>query len=137
MDRVTNILLVDDDELGLMNVRRAFEKGGIDNPLFYAEDGLKALEMLRDGTFPKERRLVLLDLNMPRMNGLEFLKELRADPALHSTPVVMLTTSDEERDRVETYRLNVAGYLVKPVRFVQFVELMTTLNRYWTLMEMP
>lgn len=137
MDRVINILLVDDDELSLMNVRRAFEKGGIDTPLFYAEDGLKALEMLRDGTFPKERRLVLLDLNMPRMNGLEFLKELRADAALHATPVVMLTTSDEERDRVETYDLHVAGYLVKPVRFVQFVELMTTLNRYWTLMEMP
>jgi CheY-like chemotaxis protein len=136
MDRTTNILLVDDDETGLINVRRAFEKGNIDNPLFYAEDGVRALEMLRDGTFPTERRLVLLDLNMPRMNGLEFLRELRADPKLQAISVVMLTTSDEERDRIEAYGYNVAGYLVKPVRFVAFVELMTALNRYWTLMEM-
>jgi CheY-like chemotaxis protein len=137
MDRRTNILLVDDDEISAINTRRAFAKGKIDNPLFYAADGLLALEMLRDGSFPSERRLVLLDLNMPRMNGLEFLGELRADPALHATSVVVLTTSDEERDRVEAYGFNVAGYLVKPVRFAAFVELMTTLNRYWALMEMP
>jgi DNA-binding NarL/FixJ family response regulator len=92
--------------------------------------------MLRDDTFPATRRLVLLDLNMPRMNGIEFLKELRADPALRAISVVVLTTSDEERDRVEAYSLNVAGYLLKPVRFVPFIELMVTLNRYWTLMEM-
>jgi CheY-like chemotaxis protein len=136
MDRMTNILLVDDDEIDVMNVRRAFEKGKIENPLFHAEDGLAALEMLRDGTVPRQRRLVLLDLNMPRMNGIEFLKELRDDPELHGTAVVVLTTSDEERDRLEAYHFHVAGYLVKPVRFLSFVELMTTLNRYWTLMEM-
>lgn len=136
IDRKTHILLVDDDEIDVMNVRRAFEKGKIENPLFHAEDGLAALEMLREGTIPKDRRLVLLDLNMPRMNGIEFLRELRADPALHGTAVVVLTTSDEERDRIEAYHFHVAGYLVKPVRFLSFVELMTTLNRYWTLMEM-
>jgi CheY-like chemotaxis protein len=136
MDRVTNILLVDDDEIDVMNVRRAFEKGKIENPLYHAEDGLAALEMLRDGTIPRGRRLVLLDLNMPRMNGIEFLRELRDDPALHGTSVVVLTTSDEERDRIEAYNFHVAGYLVKPVRFISFVELMTTLNRYWSLMEM-
>lgn len=135
-DRKTQILLVDDDDIDVMNVRRAFEKGKIENPLFHAEDGLVALEMLRDGTIPKQRRLVLLDLNMPRMNGIEFLKELRDDPELHGTPVVVLTTSDEERDRIEAYRFHVAGYLVKPVRFLSFIELMTTLNRYWSLMEM-
>jgi CheY-like chemotaxis protein len=136
-DRTTNILLVDDDELNVMTARRAFEKGQILNPLFHAEDGLVALEMLRDGRMPRERRLVLLDLNMPRMNGIEFLQELRQDPELCHTCVVMLTTSDEERDQVEAYGFNVAGYLVKPLRFLPFVELMTTLNRYWTLMEMP
>lgn len=135
-DRMTNILLVDDDEIDVMNVRRAFEKGKIGNPLFHAEDGLVALEMLRDGRVPRQRRLVLLDLNMPRMNGIEFLRELREDPDLHGIPVVVLTTSDEERDRIEAYNFHVAGYLVKPVRFVSFVELMTTLNRYWALMEM-
>ncbi len=136
MDRLTNILLVDDDEIDVMNVRRAFEKGKIQNPLFHAEDGLVALEMLRSGALPKSRRLVLLDLNMPRMNGIEFLRELRKDPELHGTAVVVLTTSDEERDRLEAYNFHVAGYLVKPVRFQAFVELMTTLNRYWMLMEM-
>ena len=136
MERTTNILLVEDDEIDVMNVRRAFEKGNIVSPLFHAEDGLRALEMLRDGSLPRERRLVLLDLNMPRMNGLEFLRELRADVSLRGIPVVMLTTSDEEQDRVEAWALQVAGYLLKPVRFLAFVELMITLNRYWTLMEM-
>ena len=137
MDRVTNILLVEDDEIDVLNVRRAFAKGGIENPLFHAADGLAALQMLRDGTVPRERRLVLLDLNMPRMSGIEFLAELRADPELSQTAVVVLTTSDEERDRIEAYNFHVAGYLLKPVRFVGFIELMATLNRYWTLMELP
>lgn len=135
-ERTTNILLVDDDEIDVMNVRRAFERGKIENPLYHACDGLAALDMLRDGTVPAARRLVLLDINMPRMNGLEFLRELRADSTLRGISVVVLTTSDEERDRMEAYGLHVAGYLVKPVRFVAFVELMTTLNRYWSLMEM-
>jgi CheY-like chemotaxis protein len=135
--RRTNILLVDDDEIDVMNVQRAFEKGKIDNPLFLAGDGLTALEVLRDGTIPRERRLVLLDLNMPRMNGIEFLRELRSDPELRTTSVVVLTTSNEECDRVEAYDLHVAGYLLKPVRFIAFVELMATLNRYWTLTELP
>lgn len=136
-DRVTNILLVDDDDLDVMNVRRAFEKGNIPDPIFHAGDGLLALEALRGDALPRERRLVLLDLNMPRMNGIEFLRELRADPELQSTSVVVLTTSDQERDRAEAYKLHVAGYLVKPVRFVAFVELLRALSRYWTLIEMP
>lgn len=132
-----NVLLVDDDEIDVMNVRRAFKKGNIDNPLFFAGDGLKALEVLRDGTVPRERRLVLLDLNMPRMNGVEFLRELRADPELHSTMVVVLTTSNEERDKVEVYNLNVGGYLLKPVHFNTFVDLITTVTKYWSLTELP
>ncbi len=86
---------------------------------------------------PPERRLILLDINMPRMNGLEFLRELRADPALQPTPVVILTTSGDERDRFEAYRLNVAGYLLKPVTSTAFFELMSALDRYWNLVEMP
>lgn len=136
-DRTTNILLVDDDEVGRINVRRAFDKGKITNPLFYAEDGLQALEILRGDTFPHERRLVLLDMHMPRMNGLEFLRALRSDPDLRATSVVMLTASEEDRDRAEAYGFNVAGYLIKPVRLAAFVELMTALNRYWALTEMP
>ena len=132
-----NILLVEDDEVDVMNVRRAFQKNHITNPLFVAGDGLEALEVLRGGRVPRDRRLVLLDLNMPRMNGLEFLRELRADPELAHTPVVVLTTSNEERDKVDAYGLKVAGYLLKPVTFGNFCEVMTALNKYWTLVELP
>jgi CheY-like chemotaxis protein len=132
-----NILLVEDDEVDVMNVKRAFQKAHITNPLFVAGNGLEALETLRGSGMPKQRRLVLLDLNMPRMNGIEFLRELRKDPALSATPVVVLTTSVMDRDKFEAYNLSIAGYLVKPVTFSDFVELMTTLNKYWALVELP
>ncbi|HZK78446.1 MAG TPA: response regulator [Gemmatimonadaceae bacterium] len=136
-DRVLNILLVEDDEVDVMNVRRAFERNNVSNPLFVAGNGLEGLAMLRGDKIPKERRLVLLDLNMPKMNGIEFLQALRADPELASTPVVVLTTSNDDQDKIDAYNLNVAGYLLKPVTFSNFCERMATLNKYWTLVEMP
>jgi len=131
-----NILLVEDDEVDVMNVKRAFEKAHITNPLFVANNGLEALEKLRSRDIPSYRRLILLDLNMPKMNGIEFLRELRKDPELCSLPVVVLTTSRMDQDRIESYQLNVAGYLLKPVTFATFCELMVTLNKYWALVEM-
>jgi CheY-like chemotaxis protein len=136
-DRLLNILLVEDDEVDVLNVRRAFQKNNIANPLFVASNGLDALEQLRGNRIPRERRIVLLDLNMPKMNGIEFLRELRQDPELKLTPVVVLTTSNDERDRIEAYNLNVAGYLLKPVTFSNFCEVMTALNKYWALVELP
>lgn len=136
-DRMLNILLVEDDEVDVMNVRRAFKKNNICNPLWVAGNGIEALEMLRGPEIPTDRRLVLLDLNMPRMNGIEFLRQLREDPQLRLTPVVVLTTSDDERDRVDAYDLNVSGYILKPVTVTNFVEAMATLNKYWSLVEMP
>lgn len=136
-NRKLNMLLVDDDEVDVMNVKRAFEKGRITNPLFVANDGEEALALLRGDEFPKDRRLVLLDLNMPRMSGIEFLRILRDDPELHATSVVVLTTSDDERDKVDAYNLNVAGYLLKPVTLGTFVEVMAALQKYWQLVEMP
>ena len=135
--RAINILLVDDDEVDVLNVRRAFARGRITNALWVAGDGIEALRMLRGGEVPAARRLILLDINMPRMNGIEFLRALRQDPALQAIPVVVLTTSNDDRDRIEAYRLNVAGYLLKPVTFVAFIELMWALDRYWTLVELP
>jgi len=141
-DKMVNILLVEDDEVDVMNVRRAFKKNNIANPLHVAGNGIEALAMLRGEDaarthIPKERRLVLLDLNMPRMGGIEFLREVRADPELRPTPVVVLTTSNDDKDRVEAYNLNVAGYILKPVTLTNFIETMATLNKYWMLSEFP
>ncbi|HLL12450.1 MAG TPA: response regulator [Rubrivivax sp.] len=136
-DRALNLLLVDDDDIDVMTVRRAFAKARLTNPLYVASDGVEALRMLRDGSVPAARRLVLLDINMPRMNGIEFLREIRADEALRNTAVVVLTTSSADEDKMNAYEFNVAGYLIKPVTFSTFVEAMSTLDRYWTLVEMP
>lgn len=141
-ERIVNILLVEDDEVDVMNVKRAFKQNRITNPLYVAGNGLEALTMLQgDGdqppAIPDSRRVILLDINMPKMNGIEFLQELRKDPRLAMTPVVVLTTSDEDQDRIEAYKLNVAGYILKPVTFSSFAEVMAALNKYWTLCEMP
>jgi CheY-like chemotaxis protein len=136
-EHALNILLVDDDEVDIRTVKRAFEKANITNRLFIAHDGIEALEMLRGGTIPTRRRIVLLDINMPRMNGIEFLKAVRADAELRSLTVVMLTTSQNDRDRIDAHQLNVAGYLLKPVTFATFADVMATLQKYWMLMELP
>jgi CheY-like chemotaxis protein len=135
-ERVINILLVEDDEVDIMTVKRAFTKANITNPLYVANNGIEALELLRKDDIPPNRRLILLDVNMPKMNGIEFLRELRRDPQLQQCSVVVLTTSNEERDRIDAFKLNVAGYLLKPVTFQQFAEVMSTINKYWALMEM-
>ncbi|AFY79342.1 response regulator with CheY-like receiver domain and winged-helix DNA-binding domain [Pleurocapsa sp. PCC 7327] len=141
-EKVINILLVEDDEVDVMNIKRAFKKNNITNPLYVAGNGLEALAMLRgqEGKppiMPTHRRLILLDLNMPKMNGIEFLQELRADPELKATPVIVLTTSDEDKDKLEAYNLNVGGYILKPVTFMNFAQIMVALNNYWTLSELP
>ena len=136
-DKMLNFLLVEDDEVDVMNVQRAFRKNNMANPLFVAGNGVEALEKLRSGDIPLERLIILLDLNMPKMNGLDFLREIRKTPNLAAIPVVVLTTSDHEKDKVEAYNLNVAGYILKPVTFLSFVEVMATLEKYWTLVELP
>lgn len=141
-DRIVNVLLVEDDEVDVMNVQRAFKRNHITNPLYVASNGVDALTMLRGNgseppNIPGHRRIILLDINMPKMNGIEFLHELRQDSRLSATPVVVLTTSNEDKDRIEAYRLNVAGYILKPVTFTNFAEVMAALNKYWALCEMP
>lgn len=135
-----SILLVEDDEVDAMNLKRAFKKVKITNPLHVAENGLEALALLRGEGCPPiipRPKLILLDLNMPCMNGLEFLQELRTDPDLRSISVIVLTTSDEEQDKVAAYDLNVAGYILKPVEPEKFIEAITTLGVYLDLIEMP
>ena len=136
-----NVLLVEDDEVDVMNVQRAFKENNITNPLYLASNGLEALSILRGSdnqiNIPQARRIILLDLNMPKMNGIEFLRELRADEHLQSIPVIVLNTSNEDKDKVEAYKLNVAGYILKPVTFSNFVETVATMNKYWNLVEIP
>jgi len=138
-EKLVTILLVEDDAVDVMNVKRAFAKNNILNPLAVAGNGLEALCMLRgeegyEKIWPRPQ-IILLDLNMPKMNGMEFLKELRNDPALKSTSVFVMTTSNDERDRVEAYDLNVAGYIIKPVSFEKFVSAVSILSSYWKLCE--
>ncbi len=132
-----NILLVEDDEVDVMTVRRAFRDVGVRHSLHVAENGEEALSMLRAGNCPSDNCLVLLDLNMPHMDGHEFLQRLRDDPELHRTPVVVLTSSNREQDRLQAYDRNVAGYLLKPPTFPRFLELAATLDHYWSEVEMP
>lgn len=131
-----HILLVDDDDVDAMAVRRALKKHRIANPLTVARDGLEALETLRSGSIPHPF-IILLDLNMPRMNGLEFLEELRADPALKSSVVFVLTTSDEDRDIAAAYQQQVAGYILKSNVGPDFLRVLDLLGAYWRVVELP
>jgi CheY-like chemotaxis protein len=129
-EKVIHILLIEDDDVDIMNVKRAFKKNNVQNPLTVAEDGLKALEILKSLKANNEPvpKIILLDLNMPRMGGIEFLTELRKDEELKDISVFVMTTSSEETDIVDAYRLNVAGYIVKPLSIEQFINAVSTLN---------
>lgn len=132
------ILLVEDDEVDIMNVKRAFKKNNISNPLVIAHNGIEALELLRStATDAPKPRIVLLDLNMPRMGGIEFLKEIRQDPELSSLSVFVMTTSNEDGDKIDAFNLNVAGYILKPLSMDRFIAAVSTLKSYWTLCEYP
>lgn len=130
------VLLVEDDSIDAMTVRRAFRDLKLTNPLKHVTNGEEAMAYLQDQASPKPC-LILLDLNMPKMNGIEFLKALRADPTLKKTPAIVLTTSSEARDVVASFRLSAAGYVIKPVDYKNFVEAIRTINLYWTLSELP
>jgi CheY-like chemotaxis protein len=132
------ILLVEDDEVDVMNVKRAFKKNNISNRLVVASNGIDALEILRSVSPENPRpKIVLLDLNMPRMGGIEFLKEIRQDADLSSLSVFVMTTSNEDSDKIEAFNLNVAGYILKPLSMDRFISAVSTLNSYWTLCEFP
>ncbi len=128
------ILLVEDDQVDVMTVKRALNDIRVTNPLVNPENGEEALKYLRD---PESKKpcIILLDLNMPIMNGIEFLQVVKHDAALRRIPVVVLTTSEEQQDKVNSFDLGVAGYMAKPVDYRQFVEVMRTIDAYWTLSE--
>lgn len=130
------ILLVEDDDIDAKMVQRAFNKLKIANPIIRAKDGEIALELLRDGTVARPF-IILLDLNMPRMGGLEMLKELRADENLSSSLIFVLTTSKDDQDKIAAYNQNIAGYILKEKLQDNFDDLVQLLDHYWRIVELP
>jgi len=130
------ILLVEDDRVDTMTVKRALKDLKVTNQLICTINGEEALEYLRNDS-NKKPCVILLDLNMPKMNGVEFLRIAKADETLKKIPVVVLTTSEEEQDVVESFDLGVAGYIVKPTNYKKFVEAIRAVDLYWTLSELP
>jgi CheY-like chemotaxis protein len=130
------ILLVEDDAVDAMTVKRALKDLNVTNTLVRVTNGEQALEYLQD-IVNAEPCVILLDLNMPKMNGVEFLKIAKADDRLKCIPVVVLTTSKADQDRFECFNSSAAGYIVKPVDYKGFVEAIKILDLYWTLSEMP
>jgi CheY-like chemotaxis protein len=138
--KTVQLLHVEDDDLCLMGLNRAFKVAQIANPVSFAHDGIEALEMLR-GTNGRPRLprpfLILLDLNMPRMDGIEFLKELRKDEDLKKSIVFVMTTSDANEDKVKAYNLGVAGYILKSNPANAYLEAAALLATYCRVVEFP
>ena len=131
------ILLVDDDDVDVMGIERALKKLKIINLIQRARDGTEALEMLRTPGVVARPYLILLDLNMPRMNGIEMLHELRKDSNLSSSVVFVLTTSADDKDKVAAYSKHVAGYIIKKQVGDGFMQVMNMLEHYWRVVELP
>jgi len=130
------ILLLEDDTVDAMTVKRALKELHVLNPLVRVANGEEALVYLKDESKEKPC-VILLDLNMPKMNGIEFLKIAKADEKLKRIPAIVLTTSKDDQDRFKSFQLSIAGFVVKPVDYIKFVEAMRIVNMYWTLSELP
>ncbi len=130
------ILVIEDDDVDAESIRRALKKLKILNTLHRAKDGVEALAMLRDNLINKPF-VILLDINMPRMNGLEFLTEIRSDDELKGAIIFILTTSKADEDKVAAFEQNVAGYMVKSDLEKGFVSAVGLLDHYWRIVELP
>ena len=140
--QIVEILLVEDNPNDVELTLHAFEQHNLTNSIHVARDGEEALDYLRgighDGNGRNQRpKVVLLDLKLPKVDGLEVLREIRSNEELRTLPVVVLTSSREERDIVESYDLGVNSYLVKPIDFDKFVDTVQTLGLYWVLLNEP
>ena len=134
-DKDAGILLVEDDRVDIMTVQRALKKIDVSNPLYVARTGVEALGMLRGDGVPKIEptpSLILLDLNLPKMGGIEFLKEMRADQVLRTLQVIVLTSSNEPGDRAAAFKYEVDDYIVKPHTFGEFSIAMSMILADWS-----
>ena len=136
MHKSRPLLLVEDDQIDARAVKRALEDLNMADSMVHMTNGVEALEYLRSGV-NELPSLILLDLNMPKMSGIEFLKEIKNDPRLRRIPIVVLTTSQEDRDVMGTFEHSVAGYMVKPLDYQRFVKTVNTITDYWALSVLP
>lgn len=130
------ILLVEDNLADAELAIRAFKKNNFQYKIIHLEDGQEALEYLFDEN-NEAPRLILLDVKMPRIDGIEVLRRLKSDPVRKTIPIVMLTSSNEDRDIIDSYQLGVNAYIVKPVDFGQFIDAVTQLGLFWMLFNQP
>ena len=138
MNGGADILLVEDNPADVELTQRAFQKNRLTNKIQVARDGVEALEFLfADGGEARELCVVLLDLKMPRMDGLEVLRRMRSDSRTRHIPVVMMTSSSEESDLIASYDLGANSYIVKPVDFENFTEAVRLIGTYWLLLNKP
>lgn len=135
--REVTIFVIDDDDVDAMAIKRALKQRKLANPMLRARDGMEALAMLRDGDTVPRPCIILLDLNMPRMNGIEFLEHLRKDPELSDTVVFILSTSNHGDDKAAAYHFNVAGYIVKRDVGNGFMQVIDLIDHYWKVVELP
>ncbi|MGJ0489773.1 response regulator [Methylobacter sp.] len=132
MNSIQPILLVEDDQVDIMTVKRGLKKLGVVNKLITVNNGEEALHYLENSedVLPC---MILLDINMPKMNGHECLKQLKNHPAFKNIPVVMLTSSLEQQDVNQSFELGISGYILKPVEYDQFIDAIQVLRSYWTI----
>jgi CheY-like chemotaxis protein len=136
MQKPKPILLVEDDSVDAMTVKRAVRDLQVNHSIIHSLNGEEAMKYLTSPNMEKPF-IILLDLNMPKMNGIEFLKVMKAHPELKTIPVVVLTTSKERQDVLDSFELGASGYMVKPVDYSKFVEILSRVMIYWSSSELP
>jgi CheY-like chemotaxis protein len=136
MQTLRPILLVEDDSVDAMTVKRAMRDLHVTNSVMHSVNGEEAIAYLSDPAREKPF-VILLDLNMPKMSGIEFLKIIKADAVLKMIPVIVLTTSKEKKDVLESFEFGAAGYMTKPVEYAKFVEVISSVMVYWGSNELP
>ena len=130
------VLLIEDDRVDALLVKKAFKSLSINNPVHHVENGEEALEFLENEE-NQEPWIILLDINMPRMNGIEFLEVAKKHEKLKQIPVIVLTSSMEQRDRFDAYNFGVAGYMIKPVTYDDLLKMMDAIKMYWSMSKLP
>lgn len=143
MEKVVNILLVEDNPDDVRITERALTKGKVLNKLYVARDGQEAIDFLfNEGQYADPQKapkpgLILLDINLPKVNGIDVLKKVKANEKLRRIPIIMLTVSKRDEDIIRSYDLGVNSYIIKPVEFDKFVEMIKNIELYWLLTNIP